>query len=190
LVNLVDGLFMARILFLGDLLLAGDFLEKPGADPDYTPFADPLLQALIREHDLVIASLDCSLSGGSEPIAGDRIILETKTSALRLMKNLKISVLTLATNHAFDFGIGGFAATRNELLHYNVLTAGAGGNLSEAASPLIVGLGNTNPAFIALADAATSAVTATSHSQGVNPLEPLEMGRGPIYRNCARKIVW
>jgi hypothetical protein len=51
---------------------------------------------------------------------------------------------------------------------------GAGCNLTEAAGPLIVQVGAKKLALVAMADATTSAVTATPGSPGVNPLEPLE----------------
>ena len=165
---------MVKVLFLGDLLLSGEFLERMAADHAYNPFLNSSLKALIQEHDLVLASLDGALSGGAKPIEGDRIILETEESALRLLKNLNLSIMTLATNHAFDFGVGGYESTRTELLKNRILTVGGGSNLIEAARPLIAKVGDVKLAFVAVADAATSAVTATPGSPGVNPLEPLE----------------
>jgi hypothetical protein len=165
---------MVKMLFLGDLLLCGEFLARMAADSDYNPLLDSSLKALIQEHDVVIASLDCTLSGGAQPIEGDRIILETGESALRLLQDLNLSIITLATNHAFDFGGGGFEATRAELLKNHMSTVGAGSILPEAARPLIVKVGEVKLAFVAMADAATSAVIAMPDSPGVNPLEPLE----------------
>jgi poly-gamma-glutamate capsule biosynthesis protein CapA/YwtB (metallophosphatase superfamily) len=173
---------MVKLLFLGDLLLSGEFLEKMAIDPDYNPFLNSALKALIQEHDVVIASLDGAMSGGSKPIEGDRIILETEESALRLLKDLNLSIVTLATNHAFDFGVGGFEATRTELLKNHIMTVGGGSNLTEASSPLITKEREVRLAFVAMADAATSAVTAGTDSPGVNPLEPLERIEAQLHK--------
>ncbi len=165
---------MVKVLFLGDLLLSGEFLQRIAAAPDYNPFSDSSLTTLIQEHDVIIASLDCALSGGVKPIDGDRIVLETGESALGVLKNLNLSIMTLATNHAFDFGVGGFASTRAELSKYSILTVGAGSDLAEAGQPLIAEVREVKMALVATAAAATSAVTAIPGAPGVNPLEPLE----------------
>lgn len=69
--------FMVKVLFFGDFLLTDAFLYQAEAGPGWNPFRDPSLADLVRDHDLVVGSLDCSMGENANPIAGERIILKT-----------------------------------------------------------------------------------------------------------------
>ena len=163
-----------KLLFLGDFLLSGQFVQQAQTDPGWNPFTDPTLAALIQRHDIVVGSLDCTLVGKGRTIEGDRIILKTDSLALAALRKLNVSVVTLATNHAFDFGADGFEETQMQLSRLSVLTVGAGKGEAEAYAPVLVQVSGLRLACLAAADLATSAVGAGPGTPGVASLFPVE----------------
>lgn len=162
-----------KILFLGDFLLSDQYLELSNFSTNWSPFTDTKLRELVLSHDAVAGSLDCTLGHAEERILGDRIILKTGFSALLTLKYLNMKVMTVATNHAFDFGQGGFKATQVTLSELDIQSVGAGQTLSEANIPLIINIRGTKIAWLAAATPDTSAVLSTEKSPGVNPLTDL-----------------
>ena len=156
---------------MGDLLLSDRFLELSRTSTYWQPFDDSALKDLVRQHDLVIASLDCAVSNPPTLINGDRIIVETGTSAIRYLLELHVGLVSTATNHAFDFGLLGYQKTEAALAKCGIAAVGAGKNQQEAAKPMILNINNTRLGVFAGAAVHTSAVIAGEIHSGVNLLD-------------------
>jgi hypothetical protein len=162
-----------RLLLFGDFLLSDGFPRHTEGDNAWNPFADARLMSLVTAHDIIVGSLDCTMAGSTAAPETNGIVLKTGKAALATLKHLRMKVLSLATNHAFDFGLQGWAATRAVLLENEILPVGAGRTLEEAAAPVITEVNGVRLAWLAAADEATSAILAAPESAGVNPLAPV-----------------
>jgi poly-gamma-glutamate synthesis protein (capsule biosynthesis protein) len=79
-------------------------------------------------------------------------------------------VLSLANNHAMDAGGGGLADTVRALAGQGVRTVGAGPNLGDALTPVIVGRGGLRIAFLAVSAVLQHGAEARQAVPGVAPL--------------------
>jgi poly-gamma-glutamate synthesis protein (capsule biosynthesis protein) len=159
-----------KISFLGDVVPGGIltyFRDEESA-------SSSVLEKL-RESDLVAATLE-SPFGSAKTITPDKknIIYSPVNDFFRL-KELNISVVSLANNHIMDTSVDGFKATLDLLDKNGILYCGAGMNLSEARKPAIkeikgfrigfLGYCKKNYRFVGKVHAANE------NSPGVAPLE-------------------
>lgn len=95
------------------------------------------------------------------------------------LRDLGIDVVSLANDHATDYGADGLASTRRALSRAGLLDVGAGPDLAAARRPLFIGRspdGRARLAVIALAASSTAASRATASRAdilgraGLNPL--------------------
>ena len=95
------------------------------------------------------------------------------------LRELGVDVVSLANDHATDFGADGLASTRRALSRAGVLDVGAGPDLAAARRPVFIGRasdGRARVAVVALAASSTSASRATASRAdilgraGLNPL--------------------
>jgi hypothetical protein len=61
--------YIFKVLFFGNFLLTDAFQQRALVEPGWNPFQDPSLADLVRDHDLVVGSLDCSTRENANPIA-------------------------------------------------------------------------------------------------------------------------
>ena len=81
------------------------------------------------------------------------------------LKRIGFMLVSLANNHAADYGIEGMKQTLGILDHEGVLHAGSGENLQQAMAPVYVGEAPRRAAVIAVTTSATSESRAT-YTQG------------------------
>ena len=97
---------MMRIALLGDVALfvdetlAGDWHKK------YQIVADKL-----SKYDIVVANLEAPITDCSRTMVCKGIHLKTTQAIIDVLKMLNVSVVSLANNHACDFGIKGLDDT-------------------------------------------------------------------------------
>lgn len=103
---------------VGDIMMGSDFptprLPRRGGR-ELLSAAAPLL----KRADLALGNLEgplCSeVTPAKEPLPGRRYLFRTPESYAGNLKEAGFSMVSLANNHALDFGRAGFAATRNAL---------------------------------------------------------------------------
>lgn len=101
-----DGLTVIRIAFLGDFALfadrtlMGDWREK------FKAVADEL-----AEYDLVIANLEVPITDCSRTWVCKGIHLKTTKTMIDVLRFLNVGIVSLANNHACDFGMRGLEDT-------------------------------------------------------------------------------
>jgi poly-gamma-glutamate synthesis protein (capsule biosynthesis protein) len=79
-------------------------------------------------------------------------------------------VMSLANNHAMDAGYGGLLDTMRALASHNVDTVGAGSDLAQALSPLLIERGQVRLAVLAVAAVLQHGAQARPGAPGVAPL--------------------
>jgi capsule synthesis protein PGA_cap len=108
---------------------------------------------VLRAADIAIANLECSVSTRGYPVPGKQYTFRGKPSSLRAMARYAgIDVVTLANNHALDYGRLAFADTLSYAHEYGLKTVGGGRNLDLARRPALFRLGGIRVAFLGYSD--------------------------------------
>jgi len=96
--------------------------------------------SILRGADLLLGNLESSTARGGEP-QNKSYTFRFQGEAVEKLKEAGFSYLSLANNHAFDFGVQGFLQTLASVFESGILTSGAGRNLQEASAPSVFELG-------------------------------------------------
>lgn len=123
-------------LAVGDIMLSRKVaLKIKQANNPLLPFSR--LSPLLNSTDFNFGNLETPFS--EKPIiGGSALIFASPTSSLSGLMENKFKVLNLANNHALDKGRDGLLFTKQLLTQNNVLTVGAGLDLSQAWQPAVV----------------------------------------------------
>jgi poly-gamma-glutamate capsule biosynthesis protein CapA/YwtB (metallophosphatase superfamily) len=98
--------------------------------------------------DLVVANLECVISRLGEPWPTKRIHLRTPLAAAESLRVGGVDIVSVANNHALDYGAEAFADTLDRLDAQGVEYAGGGANSTVAHEPLIVEENGLRIAFL------------------------------------------
>ena len=142
-----------RIGLAGDTMLGRNVAERLSLAGPGSLF-DPALVAITNEADLLITNLECCISthGRPWPDARKTFFFRAPTRAIDVLGMLGVSCVTLANNHAMDFGGEALLETM-ELLHAaGIAHAGAGSNLAEARRAAHLASHGTTVSVIGLSD--------------------------------------
>jgi poly-gamma-glutamate synthesis protein (capsule biosynthesis protein) len=140
----------AIVTFLGDVALGRSMeaqLERYG--PAY-PWQG--LSTLLQESDLAVANLECVLSSQGEPL-NKRYLIRAHPREGRTLVEAGIGLVTVANNHALDFGQRGLSETLDTLASLGIAAVGAGRSWDEAHRPALVTIGNLRVAVLGYAAA-------------------------------------
>ncbi len=155
---------MLTIAFLGDIMLgrrAGDMLSENG--PEY-PWGDTLRE--LKKADLRIANLECLISEKGEPWPGKFYNFRAPLSAIDSLKLAGIDYLSLANNHAMDFGFDAMKDMHKRLERAGIKHSGSGRNLEDAMGPALLEAGGMKVSIVSVTDN-MPAWSATADSPGV-----------------------
>jgi poly-gamma-glutamate capsule biosynthesis protein CapA/YwtB (metallophosphatase superfamily) len=134
------------IAAVGDLMLGGrtgPFLAQYG--PDY-PFQNVL--SVLRQADLVAGNLESPISSRGTAVENKKFTLRAGPLAGPALKSAGIRVVSLANNHAMDFGPIALEDTLAALEENQILYTGAGVDLDDARAPAIVKIKGKTLAFL------------------------------------------
>ena len=133
------------------------------------PAAVPVIRGLLNG-DVVFTNLEAAVAETGETVQEGRGFL-TPPEALDALTTFGFNLLALAGNHAFDLKATGIANTLQEADRRNIVHAGTGQNLAEAAAPAYL---HTPKGTIALLASASGLIApggrATAERPGVNEL--------------------
>ena len=120
-----------RLLFAGDVMLADGpgRLIAAGGDP-LAPFAGLLARA-----DYRIGNLECAVARGGTADPEKIYSFRADPAALRVLQG-RFDALSVANNHAGDFGRAAFVETLEHVAAAGIAAFGGGRNLAEAHRPL------------------------------------------------------
>jgi poly-gamma-glutamate capsule biosynthesis protein CapA/YwtB (metallophosphatase superfamily) len=144
---------MTRIAVLGDTML-GRLCADRAATADAADLLGERVRAALGAADLVVANLECCISarGRRWPAPGKPYFFRAPPAAAGLLASLGVDVVTLANNHALDYGRDALLDTLEHLAGAGVRTVGAGPTRAAARRPLTVEVGGTKVTIIAVAD--------------------------------------
>jgi len=123
------------------------------------------LHELFRESDLVFANLETPITNSEKKAENKRFSFKMNPELTEVFPPQLI--LSIANNHILDFGDEGLSDTIKNLKIKGILFTGAGKNINEAGTPVIVKCKNKQVGFIASADKRYK--SATEENYGVFP---------------------
>lgn len=115
--------------------------------------------ALLKESDIFLANNEFTYSTRGTPIAGKAYTFRADPSRVSLMHDIGADIVSLANNHAYDFGADAFADTLTTLREADIPYIGGGKNIAEAAKPFYFIVGGRKYAFSAATKAEKNILT-------------------------------
>lgn len=121
------------LVAVGDIMLdrrVGTKIEDLGAEFPFEHVAE-----LLREADLAFGNLESPISSVGEAVKGKEVAFRAAPQTISGIRNAGIDVLSLANNHAMDYGPATLMDTMDILAHNGVAYIGAGANSVAARRP-------------------------------------------------------
>jgi poly-gamma-glutamate capsule biosynthesis protein CapA/YwtB (metallophosphatase superfamily) len=139
--------------------LAGDTMLGRGVARTLATTPPPALVApevrdALGEADLVVLNLECCISeqGWRWDAPGKPFFFRAPPQAVELLVLLGVDCVTLANNHALDYGVDALADTLNHLTKAGIAAVGAGTDLEQARRPAILAAGGLRVAVVGVTD--------------------------------------
>jgi poly-gamma-glutamate capsule biosynthesis protein CapA/YwtB (metallophosphatase superfamily) len=138
-----------RLALAGDTMLGRGVAERLEGRAPERLVSDGVVAAA-READLFVLNLECCISerGSPWPDPLKPFFFRAPSRAVDLLHHLGVGCVTLANNHALDFGEEALLDTLEHLAAAGIAWAGAGADLDAARAPAHVG----GVAVVAFAD--------------------------------------
>jgi poly-gamma-glutamate synthesis protein (capsule biosynthesis protein) len=128
-----------KLALAGDTMLGRKVGERLAAVPPDALIA-PEVVAVAREADLFILNLECAISDRGEPWPDPRrpFFFRAPPVAVEVLRHLGVGCVTLANNHALDYGPDALLDTLRLLHQAGIATIGAGREETTARMPAIL----------------------------------------------------
>jgi hypothetical protein len=132
--------------FAGDTHFVGQWDTEGGANYTGVPVlaeqlkADPTrvlapIAPLLSSADLAMVNLETAITDRGEPVAGKAYHFRSPAESFVALKAAGVDVVTMANNHALDYGPVGMADTFDAIVSSEVPVVGIGHNAGEAYRP-------------------------------------------------------
>jgi Bacterial capsule synthesis protein PGA_cap len=142
------------IALAGDTMLGRGVAERIAAGREL--FA-PEVGELAAACDLFVVNLECCLSDRGErwPAPGKPFFFRAPPRAVEHLAELGVDAVTLANNHALDYGVPALLDTLDHLDAAGIAHVGAGPDEAAARAPLVLEAGAARVALVAFCDHAS-----------------------------------
>src|SRR6266536_3620511 len=141
------------VALAGDTMLGRGVAETLREAPR-APLVSPELLELCRSADLFVCNLECCVSdrGAPWPAPGKPFHFRAPPVAAERLAELGVDLVTLANNHALDFGPLALGDTVEHLAACGVAAVGAGGDLPAARRPALLRAGGLEVGVVSVTD--------------------------------------
>ena len=126
----------ALLAFAGDVMFPDEYLDEYDRS-GIQAIADENMLSHMQDADLFILNEEFPFSLRGEPMADKQFTFRTDPKYVSILQELGTDIVTLANNHALDYGRTAFEDTLETLDQAGIQRIGGGYNISEAASPAI-----------------------------------------------------
>jgi poly-gamma-glutamate capsule biosynthesis protein CapA/YwtB (metallophosphatase superfamily) len=140
-----------RLALAGDTMLGRGVAERLRDAPPESLFAPEVVEAA-RGADLCIVNLECCISERGTPTPGRVFHFRAPPAAVQALAHLGVDCVTLANNHALDFGPEALLDTLQHLDAAGIGWVGAGENQERARRPAEVEAAGERLRIVAFAD--------------------------------------
>jgi poly-gamma-glutamate capsule biosynthesis protein CapA/YwtB (metallophosphatase superfamily) len=124
-----------RLALAGDVMLGRKVAERLREAGAESPFAPQVVEAA-RGADLMIANLECCISERGAPTPRRVFHFRAPPVAAQALAHLGVDCVTLANNHALDYGPKALADTLEHLRAAGLRWVGAGPSQADARAPV------------------------------------------------------
>jgi poly-gamma-glutamate capsule biosynthesis protein CapA/YwtB (metallophosphatase superfamily) len=128
-----------KLALAGDTMLGRGVAERLKSIPPESLFA-PEVVDVAREADLFVLNLECCISdrGSPWPSPGKPFFFRAPPQAVDALTELGVDCVTLANNHALDFGEEALLDTLENLRAAGIACVGAGRSVDEARRSVVL----------------------------------------------------
>jgi poly-gamma-glutamate capsule biosynthesis protein CapA/YwtB (metallophosphatase superfamily) len=140
-----------KLALAGDTMLGRSVAQRLEAEPPESLVA-PELVAVVHEADLFLLNLECCISDRGEPFAGRVFHFRAPPVAVEALVHLGVDCVTLANNHALDFGSDALLDTMLHLRAAGIACVGAGDDREAAHAPVLLEANGFRIAVLAFTD--------------------------------------
>jgi poly-gamma-glutamate capsule biosynthesis protein CapA/YwtB (metallophosphatase superfamily) len=137
----------------GDTMLGRGVAERLAADPGFELFA-PQVREFAATADLFVLNLECCVSDRGERFAdpGKPFFFRAPPVAAQRLAELGVDCVTLANNHALDYGPEALLDTLEHLDAAGIAATGAGEDEASARAPVVLEAGGARLRVVAASD--------------------------------------
>jgi len=159
-----------RLLAVGDIALCGDYSVLIQRKDSHFPLAQ--ITNFLKQGNIVFGNLEVPLSDQGKPDYSKPICLRGSPEGINALVSAGFTHVSLANNHAYDYGVVALRDTQRRLAQAGIATFGAGRDFIDSRRPLIKAF---QGGFLALlsynAYNTNGRYYARRNRQGVAPLE-------------------
>lgn len=139
------------ITFAGDILFDDQYavmarVVQNGGDITYGIAPDLINE--MQSADIMMLNNEFPYSDRGEPLADKQFTFRASTSSVSYLNDLGVDIVSLANNHAYDYGETAFLDTMATLEDAGIIYVGAGHNLEEARKPVCYIINNMKIAIV------------------------------------------
>jgi poly-gamma-glutamate capsule biosynthesis protein CapA/YwtB (metallophosphatase superfamily) len=144
---------VVRLALAGDTMLGRMVAERVAADGPASLVA-PEVVDVAGEADLFVLNLECCISerGGRWAAPGKPFFFRAPPAAIETLRLLGVDCVTLANNHALDYGTVALADTLDHLAAAGITVVGAGPDVAAARRPAVLERDGFRLAVLGVAD--------------------------------------
>lgn len=186
------------IRIVGDVSLADNWKIIPkleeGGNGIYGVLSEDTVK-LLQDADIFLLNNEFTISTRGTPLANKMFTFRASPKRVVHLKEMGADIVSLANNHAYDFGADAFADTMDTLKQADIPYIGAGADIVEAAKPYYFIVNGRKYAFSAATKAEKNIRTpeATENSSGVmrtyDPTKYIEVIKN-AEKECDYNIVY
>ena len=163
----------ASMLFVGDIMLSRSVGDIMTVKNDYLwPFRK--IADFLKGADLTFANLETPISNRGTNV-GSIYSFRSNPKAIHGLVYAGFDLVSIANNHAWDYGREAFTDTMGNLASAGISYIGGGHNESEAHAGVIKKVGDTNVGFLAYTNLLTKSLSATDSSAGLAIYDEAQM---------------
>lgn len=148
----------------------GDVNFGDGVTPSLTaggldyPFAG--VSQAFASMDVSFVNLECCIASTGSPVSGKEYTFRGPPDSAGALADGNIKVVSMANNHAKDFGAAALVETFDHLKANGIAWCGAGHNSTEAYAPAVLNAHGRKVAFVAFTEVVPDGWTATATTPG------------------------
>lgn len=141
------------VAIVGDTMLGRGVAEALTAVAPAS-LVEPEIAAMLQDADVTVLNLECCISDRGAPIQlpGKPFFFRAPPHAVELLVHLGVDCVTLANNHALDFGEVALLDTLHHLQNAGISWVGAGADGAQAQLPVTLTAGGDELTVIGFTD--------------------------------------
>ncbi len=138
------------ITFAGDILFDENYaiMTRVVGNNEISNGIAPELIAEMKSADIMMLNNEFPYSDGGTPTEEKQFTFRARPSTVSYLNDLGVDIVSLANNHAYDYGETAFLDTMTTLEEAGITYVGAGRNLQEARRPVYYIINNMKIAIV------------------------------------------